>query len=578
MTVPYTFATAPSPLPLSQLDANFAAVGNSTNTSYNEGGTGAVTRTVQNKLQESVSVFDFMTTAQISDVQAKTLTVDVSTPIQNAINNNDHVYFPPGDYRCDSQIALRANLTLTGAGAGVTRLKKVTTTYGGVLCANSGSTTAQFANITLRDFTVFDDVATLGFSEQQHLLTLHGVDNVLIDRVGFYGFRGDGLLIGEWTDTVRTRLNTNINVTNCLFDGVNKDNRNGISVITGNRITIANNVFQNVTRSNMPGAIDLEPDTSTTSVITNITISGNRFFNVGGTEGAVCVYIASTVSAFQNLTVVGNTFDTCSYGFTVNGSRVTTQSQNISYSGNVMTSVGQGFRLLSATNRGITISGNTFFCSGTSLLGFDDTNTVQDIVVSNNTFHNSTSSSTGALTINSQAKNIVVSSNTFNNWYDNAIKIGTNAGDSISQINIVNNVAQNLRGAAYLVQYSAGTLDGASCVYMNNIGNGSNTSRFWRTDDPGAVTNDTTALSFNSATLPNSFSLGNSMAIINGDTGVPSTGGYQGTLIAVKSLTSKFTYQLYYPANNTVKVGSFYMRKCNNAANSWTAWYEFAGV
>lgn len=59
MTVPYTFATAITAIPLSQLDANFVAVSNSTNLNYNEGDTNAVTRTVQNKLAEIVSVQDF---------------------------------------------------------------------------------------------------------------------------------------------------------------------------------------------------------------------------------------------------------------------------------------------------------------------------------------------------------------------------------------------------------------------------------------------------------------------------------------------------------------------------------------
>ena len=59
MTVPYTFASASSPIPLSQLDANFAAIGSSQNINYNEGGTGAVTTSVQTKLQEIISVKDF---------------------------------------------------------------------------------------------------------------------------------------------------------------------------------------------------------------------------------------------------------------------------------------------------------------------------------------------------------------------------------------------------------------------------------------------------------------------------------------------------------------------------------------
>jgi len=89
MTVPYTFATASSPIPLSQLDANFAALGTSSNINYNQGGTGAVTRTVQNKLQESVSVKDF---GAVGDGVA-----DDTAAIQNA-ELNIPVYAPSGIY------------------------------------------------------------------------------------------------------------------------------------------------------------------------------------------------------------------------------------------------------------------------------------------------------------------------------------------------------------------------------------------------------------------------------------------------------------------------------------------------
>jgi hypothetical protein len=67
--------------------------------SYTPAGTGAVTTTVQAKLRESVSVFDFMTSAQIADVKAGTLSLNVTTAFQAALDSGaQEVIVPPGAY------------------------------------------------------------------------------------------------------------------------------------------------------------------------------------------------------------------------------------------------------------------------------------------------------------------------------------------------------------------------------------------------------------------------------------------------------------------------------------------------
>ena len=63
----------------------------------------AVGQTVHRKLQERVSVFDFMTTAQITDVQANTSLVNVTNAINAAFtaiigNGGGTLYFPKGTY------------------------------------------------------------------------------------------------------------------------------------------------------------------------------------------------------------------------------------------------------------------------------------------------------------------------------------------------------------------------------------------------------------------------------------------------------------------------------------------------
>jgi len=114
MTVPYTFANQSGVIPLAQLDANFTAVGNSANVSYNEGGTGAVTRTVLSKLQESVSVKDF---GAVGDGVA-----DDTAAIQAAINSltKGVVLFPAGTYVISSVLFLKSNVSLNANGSTLT--------------------------------------------------------------------------------------------------------------------------------------------------------------------------------------------------------------------------------------------------------------------------------------------------------------------------------------------------------------------------------------------------------------------------------------------------------------------------
>ena len=71
---------------------------------YLPAGTGAVATTVQTKLRESVSVFDFMTAAQIADVQAGTASLDVTAAIQAAIATGKDLFWPSGVYLISGQL------------------------------------------------------------------------------------------------------------------------------------------------------------------------------------------------------------------------------------------------------------------------------------------------------------------------------------------------------------------------------------------------------------------------------------------------------------------------------------------
>lgn len=82
-------------------------------------GAGAVLRTVRDKLRDQNCVFDFMTTAQIADVQAGTLALDVTAAVQAAIDASygKKLFFPKGAYKITSELKV-----LVYANAGVNNL------------------------------------------------------------------------------------------------------------------------------------------------------------------------------------------------------------------------------------------------------------------------------------------------------------------------------------------------------------------------------------------------------------------------------------------------------------------------
>lgn len=77
---------------------------------YTPDGVGAVATTVQSKLRETVSVFDFMTPAQIADVQSNAASIDVTTAFQNAVTaaSGKRLIVPDGAYKLGT-IQLQSN-------------------------------------------------------------------------------------------------------------------------------------------------------------------------------------------------------------------------------------------------------------------------------------------------------------------------------------------------------------------------------------------------------------------------------------------------------------------------------------
>jgi hypothetical protein len=324
-------------------------------------------------------------------------TTDDTVAIQAAVNASNGVFFPAGTYKITTAITLKANSTVFGEGASSVISYFGTAGGQGALFANSGSASAYIDNITISDLKVLGQVASLGFSEFVHLISVSGVRNCVIERCVIEGFRGDGIYIGSGDLGGQERHNIGVTVRDCYINGVNNDNRNGISIIDGTNVNIDNNYFVNTTRSNMPGAIDVEPDVNVYHIIRDISIRNNRMVSCGGNVGNISIFLPSVVyTTMPNGFNIENNYvqsSTNSYGiyFTYGNSSgpaltESTAEFGIRISKNVInygTVTGRGFGLGNANDA--VLDGNQFIGGTTSFIGGSGVN-VLDITLRNNMF------------------------------------------------------------------------------------------------------------------------------------------------------------------------------------------------
>jgi hypothetical protein len=119
-----------------------------------------------------------------------------------------------------------------------------------------------------------------GFSQFIHNVRVAGVERLAVRSVKFEAMQGDGLYLGSRNSgSEKEAHNFDVSVMDSSFDGVNAENRQGVSIIDCTRCLVSGNTFLRLTRPDMPGAIDVEPNTRRQVIhdiaITNNTVTGN---------------------------------------------------------------------------------------------------------------------------------------------------------------------------------------------------------------------------------------------------------------------------------------------------------------
>lgn len=227
-------------------------------------------------------------------------------------------------------LAIPANRTITGA-EWLTIFEPTSTSIRAIFTCDSGSASAFVDNVKFTGIH-FRSMVTPTFFEQYHLITINGGSNWTFDGCKFSGWRGDAIYLGS-SDAggVIERHNRNIRVLNCYFDGVNKENRQAISVIDCDGLWVERCYFINCTKSTMPGVIDMEPNANAFHIVRDVWIRDNNFEACGGNVGLVSVFFQSVIPLPENINVVGNIANNCTMTsggafFFCNVSRVVTES------------------------------------------------------------------------------------------------------------------------------------------------------------------------------------------------------------------------------------------------------------
>lgn len=166
---------------------------------------------------------------------------------------------PAGTYVIRVPLNVPAGITVNGNGA-VLRAADCTTT-----ASPDDQIMTAAAGDTITGLTFDGDQARQcgQWSEHRHALRVNGA-GVLVTGDTFRDLIGDGVY-ATGADGLRVSQNE--------FDG-DHANRNGVSLISGSNVTISDNTFSSMSRPDMPGAVDIEPNTADEAVA-GVQVTGN---------------------------------------------------------------------------------------------------------------------------------------------------------------------------------------------------------------------------------------------------------------------------------------------------------------
>jgi hypothetical protein len=470
-------------------------------------GSGATQRTALDKLRDVVSVKDF---GAVGDgVANDRLAIQAALDAVGSAGGGS-LYFPSGTYFIDNApgpanglLVRHSNMTLFGDGES-SKLKQASDVR---LLVTLDGRLAQRTNINIFQMCFDGPTTRIPYGpsgpypqEHYHTLIIVNCAMVRVMNCSFLGFNGDGIDVDaavreEASPPYPTlRRNSNIWIENNLFDGIDNENRQGVSVITGTNVFIRNNVFRNCTSPYMPGSVDIESNAHPYYVLNNIVVDGNSFRDTLGFVGHVGIVLPANSNAsglpFGKFRITNNTFSGTGRGIgIINGNDI---DLDVQITGNVYEGTASpmilGYSSSANYIRGFDISNNTMRWAGANnppIIGIKSStaeDVVRDVVISNNIFDGTTQLS-GGVHVGGTNQRINITGNMFRNSLDYGLRIGASLSGTVatvSEVSITSNVFTAIAGAGVSVLSNlTPNPNAATCVYANNQSpSGTNGCRF----------------------------------------------------------------------------------------------------
>lgn len=234
----------------------------------------------------------------------------------------------------------------------------------GIFYFSSNTSDTSDDRESIKDVAVYDicfvmDVVSNGFDQLMHCICGYGVSGFVVNRCSFYGFMGDGVCVSRGDGALRNAYNSDVDISFNYFDGLNNDNRQAVSIYYCVSYKVNNNVIKNVSRFDMPGAIDIEPDDAVRDSI-NGEIRNNRITNCTGAVGAITVICRGEKSQ-RNVLIQHNIIKDCVVPFALINTGANTSSdllRNFSVKYNVVDGFSGHFIIRGV--KGVEVVGNTF--------------------------------------------------------------------------------------------------------------------------------------------------------------------------------------------------------------------------